>query len=171
MRKFLKVSVAVFAVAVILIFIHKALFPLVYAIKEPRFLTPVDGKIVVRNDNYGEGDFGAKRKNGRRHKGLDIAAKVGSPVYASKSGWARTCYVPEGYGNLVVINHPGRYQTRYWHLKKCAIKKFQWVRQGEVIGFVGKTGNAGPRRMVSHLHFEIRKKGKPIDPAEEIVKQ
>ena len=171
MRKFLKVSVAVFIAAVIVVLIHGFLFPLVYGIKEPCFLNPVEGNVVVRNDNYGEGAFGAKRKNGRRHKGLDLAAKIESPVYASKSGWAKTYYVPGGYGNLVVINHPGWFQTRYGHLKKCGVGNFQWVRRGELIGSVGKTGNANVRGMVPHLHFEIRKKGLPVDPAGELVNQ
>lgn len=126
--------------------------------------------LPIRNDAYGDGHFGAKRKNKRIHKGLDLAAEIRSSVIASKSGWAKTYYFPGGYGNLVVINHPGRWQTRYGHLYKATIKKFQWVRQGDIIGLVGKTGNANSRGITPHLHFEIRYEDKPLDPAIFLVK-
>jgi len=125
----------------------------------------------VRNDAYGEGHFGAKRKGGRVHKGIDLSAPLKSPVYASKSGWARVLHYPAGYGNLVIINHPDGWQTRYGHLESVAIRKSQWAKQGEVIGSVGKTGNAGASGIKPHLHFEIRYKGEALDPAELLVKK
>lgn len=156
------------------------LFPVVYKIKEPFFAMPVqtNGKIddtrdlPVRNDTYGMGEFGARRKNGRKHLALDLAAKMQSPVYASKSGWSRAAFIPDGYGNLVIIEHPGRFQTRYGHLYGHTIKrKNEWVRQGDIIGSVGKTGNADSKGLIPHLHFEIRDNGKPIDPAKELVRR
>lgn len=158
---------------------ERLVLPFIYRMIEPRFLAPTvahdeissSEDLAIRNDNYGEGAFGAKRKSGRIHKGIDLAAKMKSPVYASKSGWAKTYFVPGGYGNLVIINHPGPYETRYGHLDSFAIKKFQWVRQGDIIGFVGKTGNADARGMLTHLHFEIRTNGEPVDPATELLKR
>ena len=127
--------------------------------------------LPIRNDAYGEGHFGAKRRGDRTHKGLDLAAEIKTPVYASKSGSARALHIPGGYGNLVIIAHPGGWQTRYGHLyDESVIKKPRWVRQGEVIGFVGKTGNANSKGIIPHVHFEIRYKGEPIDPAKELVK-
>lgn len=158
---------------------HSVLFPFVYSLKEPFFAIPIEvGKelsgttqgLPVRNDEYGDGRFGAKRNGDRKHLGLDLEAKLGSSVYASKSGWARTSNVPNGYGKLVLINHPGHWQTRYGHLSEFAIKKSQWVRQGDVVGFVGKTGNAGSSGIAPHLHFEIRCKNSPLDPAQELVR-
>lgn len=156
----------------LLFFALEILFPLVYRIKEPCFVLPVEikkpvgegGALPIRNDRYGDGRFGARRKGGRKHKGLDLSARMKSPVYASKSGWASSHHADGGYGNLVIINHPSHWQTRYAHLDKSAIKGFQWVRQGDIIGFVGKTGNAYPKGIAPHLHFEIRHRGKPMDP-------
>lgn len=127
--------------------------------------------LPIRYDLCGDGEFGAKRNGNRTHKGLDLAAKVKSPVYASKSGWGRSFYNLAGYGNLVIINHPGKWQTRYGHLDKIALNRFQWVRQGDIIGTVGKTGNANTQGTMPHLHFEIRYDGEPLDPAEFLIKE
>ena len=163
---------------VFLFFTLHVLVPFVYKIKEPYFAMPIENDsgaglegLSVRNDAHGEGAFGASRRGGRRHKGIDLEARIKAPVYASKSGWARARYFPGGYGNLVIISHPGRWETRYGHLDKIAIKRFQWVRQGDIIGFVGKTGNADLKGIVPHLHFEIRKMGKPLDPEVFLTKQ
>ena len=161
------------------VLVYNFLFPFVYRIKEPFFEVPIKideemGRaptVPVRNDDYGEGAFGAKRKGNRIHKGLDIKAELKDPVYASKSGWARSYFVPKGYGNLIIIEHPGRWQTRYGHLDSYAIKKSQWVYQGQVIGYVGKTGNANIKGIIPHVHFEIRYKKKPLDPEKELVKR
>ena len=127
--------------------------------------------LKVRHDDYGDGEFNAKRSGGRLHKGLDIVADAKTPVYASKSGWASFVYVPKGYGNLVVIDHPGGWQTRYGHLHGSMIKKSKWVGLGEMIGTVGKTGNANVKGMVPHIHFEIRLNDETLDPAKELLKK
>jgi len=157
---------------VFLFFALRSLIPLVYEIKEPHFAMPVENSpgagsegLPVRNDALGDGAFGAKRRGGRLHKGIDLEARMKAPVYASKSGWARFRYFPDGYGNIVAISHPGRWETRYGHLDKSVIKGSRWVRQGDVIGFVGKTGNADLEGITTHLHFEIRHKDKAVDPA------
>ena len=173
-------SVAAIVLCIVAFFLIAFFFvPKFYSIKEPFFKTPIDIKheslytrdLPIRNDDYGEGDFHAKRRGGRKHLGLDLEADVGSPVYASKSGMARFRSVPEGYGNLVVINHFGGWQTRYGHLEKSAIDGIRWVNQGEKIGTVGKTGNANIDKMKSHLHFEIRYKDEPVDPAKELTRR
>jgi murein DD-endopeptidase MepM/ murein hydrolase activator NlpD len=160
------------------------LLPFVYGIKEPFFAMPIEpdekpqdpAELPIRCDEYGEGWFGAKRSGGRKHTGADLVAKMQSPVYAAKSGWARNYYIPRGYGNLVIINHPGGWQTRYGHLSRCATEKFRWgrfrwVRQGEIIGFIGKTGNADSDGIIPHVHFEIRHNDEPVDPANELIKK
>ena len=161
-----------------MVFTYNILFPLFYEIKEPFFVIPIhltEGSVItkdllIRNDDYGDGQFGAKRRGGRLHKGLDLKAKIKTPVYAAKSGWARFMCVPRGYGNLVIIEHPGNWQTRYGHLYSSEIAKPKWVSQGELIGTVGKTGNADIGGMLSHLHFEIRKNDEPVDPEIELLK-
>src|SRR4030042_3588838 len=149
MKIFLKCFFAIFATSVVLVLLIFFLSPVVYRIIEPRFAMPIrtpDKNFVavedlpVRHDSYGDGEFGAKRRGNRKHKGLDLAAGIKSPVYASKSGWARSYAIPAGYGNLVIINHPGGWQTRYGHLHESVIKKFQWVGQGDIIGSVGRSG-------------------------------
>ena len=139
------------------------------ALREPHFIVPVRCKneaITVRNDAYGDGHFGAKRRNNRTHTGIDLEAPVGTPVYASKSGVGIFKELKTGYGNLVVMYHVNGDESRYGHLSKSNIRGYSWVRQGKIIGYVGKTGNAGNKNMKAHLHFEIRKAGKPVDPVQ-----
>lgn len=99
----------------------------------------------------------------RPHKGVDYAAKTGTPIYAAASGKiAMKDYQRRGYGHVVVINHSDGYSTLYAHMKKAAkgVYAGKKVKKGDVIGYVGTTGTStGP-----HLHFEIRKNGKHLDP-------
>lgn len=118
---------------------------------KPHFIWPVKGRLIR----------GFSQKKGNRHDGIDIAAPLGTPIKAAASG--RVVYSDEklaGYGKLVIIEHPGNYYTIYAHNSINLVKEEQWVKQGEVIAKVGKSGNAkGP-----HLHFEIRKGSKPLNP-------
>ena len=134
---------------------------------EPYFACPIKsdlGKLTIRNDALGDGDYGTKRRNGRMHSGIDILASVGTPVYASKSGMAFFGNIPTGYGKYVMIYHPDGSQTFYGHLSDWNGKVARKVRRGELIGYVGKTGNAASKLIQPHLHFEVRKGGEPVDP-------
>ncbi|HET7230607.1 MAG TPA: M23 family metallopeptidase [Longimicrobium sp.] len=96
------------------------------------------------------------------HLGVDLAAAYGTPVRAAADGSISWASVKGGYGNLVEISHPNGYATRYGHLSSIApgVTTGVPVRQGDVIGYVGATGLAtGP-----HLHYEVRRKGVPVDP-------
>jgi len=97
----------------------------------------------------------------RAHKGVDYAAPIGTKVKVTADGVVEFVGQKGGYGNVVVINHQGRYETVYGHLSRFgAIRKGQRVSQGEVIGYVGKTGLAsGP-----HLHYEFKQAGVHRDP-------
>ena len=161
----------VFIIVPITVFITVILYTpvsiAIYKLREPYFRTPVKvdtGGLVIRNDIYGEGDFGAKRRNGRSHSGIDIQAPVGTPVFASKSGIAFCGNIPTGYGKYVMIYHPDGFQTIYGHLSNWAVYTTQKVCQGGLIGFVGKTGNAASKHIQPHLHFEVRRDGKSTDP-------
>ncbi|MFH1791824.1 MAG: M23 family metallopeptidase [Candidatus Omnitrophota bacterium] len=141
---------------------------IVFAVGERSFAVPVhtvNGGVAIRNDNYGEGYFGAKRRGGRKHSGLDIACEIGDSVIAAKSGWAVCEENVRGYGKLIIIYHPDGAESRYAHLDRFCIDKSQWVFQGEVIGAAGKSGNAGHAGIDPHLHFEIRRGGRAVDPA------
>ena len=138
-----------------------------FKITEPYFRSPLDisvDKLTIRNDSHGDGEYGAKRRNGRSHAGVDIFAPIGAPVYAARSGLAFFGNVPTGYGKYVMIYHPDGYQSIYGHLLNWNGKAAKKVRRGELIGFVGKTGNAANKLIQPHLHFEIRKDGEPQEP-------
>jgi murein DD-endopeptidase MepM/ murein hydrolase activator NlpD len=96
------------------------------------------------------------------HLGVDLAAAQGTPVRAAADGTVSWASVKGGYGNLVEITHPNGYATRYGHLSAIAggVTRGGLVRQGEVIGYVGMTGLA----TAPHLHYEVRRKGVPVDP-------
>lgn len=96
------------------------------------------------------------------HSGVDYAAPKGSRIYASGDGVIKRAQVAGGYGKYVVIRHNSEYSTGYAHMNSFArgIKPGVRVKQGQVIGYVGSTGRStGP-----HLHFEIIKNGKKVDP-------
>jgi murein DD-endopeptidase MepM/ murein hydrolase activator NlpD len=95
------------------------------------------------------------------HNGIDYGAPHGTPVRATADGSVSLAGMRGGYGNLVEVQHPNGYATRYAHLSGIAVRPNQAVRQGEVIGWVGSTGlSTGP-----HLHYEVRRRGQPVDPA------
>jgi murein DD-endopeptidase MepM/ murein hydrolase activator NlpD len=93
---------------------------------------------------------------GRMHQGIDIAADVGTPIYAAANGVvAYSDWNSGGYGNMVDIRHPDGSVTRYAHLNRNLVQPGQRVRQGEQIAEMGSTGySTGP-----HLHFEVRPAG------------
>jgi len=129
-------------------------------------ISPIEceGMVPIRHDTMGNGHFAASRNGNRLHNGVDILAPVGTPVRAAKGGLAVAGEHKEGMGKYVKIKHKNGFSTMYGHLSKIHIKVLQKVRQGEVIGEVGKTGNANYRKMKAHLHFEIRKDGIAQDP-------
>jgi murein DD-endopeptidase MepM/ murein hydrolase activator NlpD len=136
---------------------------------EPFYLnpTPVPGHpLRLRNDSLGKGHFGATRgaDSRRRHAGIDIAAPLQTPILAPKSGRVAFAGSNKGYGEYVQILHPDGMETRYAHLAGIFVKPGQWVSRGETIGLVGKTGNAEARGIRPHLHFEIRKNDRALDP-------
>lgn len=98
----------------------------------------------------------------RAHKGVDFAAPIGTRVKATADGVVASVGRENGYGNVIKINHQGRYSTVYGHLCRYAkgLRKGQRVAQGEVIGYVGMTGLAsGP-----HLHYEFKVDGQQHNP-------
>lgn len=162
-----RLLLTVILTVIITIFLYEPFALFVYKIREPYFKLPIrleSKKVFIRNDSRGDGAFGAKRRNGRSHAGVDIQAPVGTPVYAAKSGIAFKGEVPRGYGKYVMIAHPDGTQTMYGHLSAWNVISGDKVCLGEVIGFVGKTGNAESKAIQAHLHFEIRRRGEPVDP-------
>lgn len=94
------------------------------------------------------------------HHGIDLRAKVGTRVYAVKSGKVIFVGWNGGYGRLVIVRHANGFTTRYGHLYKIHVNHGQRVSKGTTVGLSGNTGySTGP-----HLHFEIRYRGKSINP-------
>lgn len=99
-------------------------------------------------------------RHGRRHMGVDLPLKTGTPVVAAFSGKVRMSRYYKGFGNLVVIRHENGLETFYAHLSKRIANVGDWVSAGQVIGLGGSTG----RSTGAHLHFETRYCGFAFDP-------
>ena len=100
--------------------------------------------------------------NGRAavHAGLDMAGPQGEPIYASANGTVAKAGRANGYGNLVQLEHGKGIETRYGHLSRILVRPGETVRQGQLIGRMGSTG----RSTGTHLHYEIRIDGRPVNP-------
>jgi murein DD-endopeptidase MepM/ murein hydrolase activator NlpD len=121
--------------------------------------TPVDGARVSSG-------FGMRNHPimgySAMHKGVDFAARSGTPIYAAGDGVVEKASWFAGYGNYVKIRHNGTYATAYGHMSRYGkgIRPGTRVAQGQVIGYVGSTGRStGP-----HLHFEVHKSGTQVNP-------
>ena len=99
-------------------------------------------------------------RHGRRHMGVDLPLKTGTPVVAAFSGKVRMSKYYKGFGNLVIIRHESGLETFYAHLSKRLVTPGEWVTAGQTIGLGGSTG----RSTGAHLHFETRYCGFAFDP-------
>ena len=97
----------------------------------------------------------------KKHNGMDFTAPSGTPIYATGNGKVkRADNTASGFGQHIEIDHGYGYKTIYAHLSKYNVKRGQNVSRGDLIGFVGNTGRSvGP-----HLHYEVHKNGRPINP-------
>ena len=97
---------------------------------------------------------------GHFHGGIDMAAPEGTPVRSAAAGIARVSEDPGGYGLYVVVEHGGGLATLYGHLDSSPLHGGEEVAVGQEVGEVGSSGlSTGP-----HLHFEVRRDGRPVDP-------
>jgi LysM repeat protein len=118
---------------------------------EIRFYWPLQGKV---SSSFGQ-------RNGRPHEGIDITAPLGTDIKAAADGVvARSGWGPGDYGKTVVITHKDGFETLYGHNSHNLVSEGARVTAGQVIGRVGRTGNATG----NHVHFEIRKNGVPVNP-------
>jgi len=96
----------------------------------------------------------------RQHKGIDLAAPTGTPVYATADGIIGRADWFSSYGLYVQIEHGAELETRYGHLSRIAVSAGERVHKGDLIGYVGTTGRStGP-----HLHYEVRVAGDAVNP-------
>jgi murein DD-endopeptidase MepM/ murein hydrolase activator NlpD len=121
----------------------------------------------VRNENlkrmasgfgYRSDPFTKARKF---HEGMDFSAKMGTPIFASGDGIvSRADNTASGFGNHIVIRHGFGYETLYAHLSRYKARVGQYVKRGDIIGYVGSTG----RSEAPHLHYEVYKNGEVVNP-------
>lgn len=120
--------------------------------------TPGDLKLVRPVAGAVTSGFGPR--GGRLHAGIDIPGRSGTPIRASAPGKVVRAEWESGYGNLVVVDHGNGLRTAYAHLSDLAVQKGQLVTEGVAVGGMGTTG----RSTAIHLHFELRVKGRAINP-------
>lgn len=99
-------------------------------------------------------------RHGQPHLGMDVKLEIGDSVHAAFEGKVRIAKKNKSYGNVVIIRHANGLETYYAHLSKLLVEAGQDVDAGTIIGLGGNTGHS----FGSHLHFEVRYKGMPIDP-------
>jgi murein DD-endopeptidase MepM/ murein hydrolase activator NlpD len=125
-------------------------------LKDDKMTWPVEGKIT---SGYG------RRGKRRFHSGIDIPMPKGTPILAARDGvvldvGTNRSKKYRGYGNTALIDHGNGVVTLYAHCQSVNVKKGQPVKRGDVIAFVGNTG----RSTTNHVHFEVRKNGKAVNP-------
>jgi len=99
-------------------------------------------------------------KRRKMHNGMDFTAPRGTPIYATGDGKVIKASRASGFGKVVYIDHGFGYVTKYGHMSKFNTRKGRKVKRGDIIGYVGNSGlSSGP-----HLHYEVHKNGKPINP-------
>jgi murein DD-endopeptidase MepM/ murein hydrolase activator NlpD len=128
-----------------------------------RFVWPVAGAEITQTFGPSPYDFEPPAFGFPHfHTGIDLAAPMGTPVYAAAGGIVAVAAGSSvGYGNHIIIAHDVNTMTLYGHLQAMAVQPGQTVRQGQLIGLMGSTGNStGP-----HLHFEARVNNHATDPA------
>lgn len=122
-----------------------------------RFLWPTTSNLITSYFGYRVHPiYGTTRF----HSGIDIGAPYGAPIYAAENGQVIFASWYGGYGYCIIIDHGDGVSTLYAHCSSIIVKAGQYVSKGQVIGYVGSTGNStGP-----HLHFEVRINGNPVNP-------
>ncbi len=117
----------------------------------PKIAWPIRGKVTSR--------FGMR--DGAHHDGVDIPARPGTPIRAAESG--RVVHSGNklaGYGNMIILKHAGKLSTVYAHNHKNLVRLGEFVEKGQIIAEVGSTG----RTSAPHVHFEVRRDGRPRNP-------
>jgi len=115
---------------------------------------PLDVQGFVTRGQVGPGD------PAESHAGIDIAAPQGTPVRAAGGGTVEAAGMDRDYGLFVLLRHPEGYETMYGHASRLLVAEGDLVQAGQVIALTGSSG----RSTAPHLHFEIRREGKSLDP-------
>jgi murein DD-endopeptidase MepM/ murein hydrolase activator NlpD len=117
---------------------------------------PLDRQGFVTRGRVGEGTGG----DGEAHEGIDIAVPLGTPIRASGGGMVEAAGADVDYGMFVLLRHPSGYESMYGHASRVLVREGDSVVAGQVIALTGSSG----RSTAPHLHFEIRRDGRSLDP-------
>ncbi|MEL7148921.1 MAG: M23 family metallopeptidase [Bacteroidota bacterium] len=121
--------------------------------------------LPIKGDAEVTSDFGMRKHPDKKvrqfHRGIDLRAEMRTPLYATADGTvSETQFSDKGYGIKLVIDHAEGYQTLFSHLADIIVKKGEKIKKGDLIAYTGNSGQSkGP-----HLHYEIKKDGKFVDP-------
>ena len=118
---------------------------------------PVEAFKLTSSYGFRSDPFRGRRA---RHKGIDMAGPIGTPIYATADGIVGRAQWVRGYGKYIEINHGNEIQTRYGHMSRLNVQPNARVKSGDLIGFMGSTG----RSTGSHLHYEVRIAGEAVNP-------
>ena len=118
---------------------------------------PVENFALTSSYGFRSDPFKGRRA---RHKGIDMAGPIGTPIYATADGIIGRAQWVSGYGKYIEINHGNEIQTRYGHMSRLNVEPNARVKSGDLIGFMGSTG----RSTGSHLHYEVRIAGEAVNP-------
>ncbi len=118
---------------------------------------PCEGVIT---SHFGWRKISRRRGRGRMHLGTDIAGPVGTMIYAPAAGKVTFSGVKGGYGRTIILDHGNNIHTLYGHNSELLVKEGDWVNKGQGISKMGSTG----RSTGSHLHYEVRVSGNPVNP-------
>ena len=132
--------------------------------QEEAIIDPPAGSPILQTDLRITSEFGLRThpiaQHRELHKGIDIRAKIGTPVLSTGKGYVKEAGYKSKAGNYIVIQHEGNYITKYYHLSDISIKSNEKVREGQIIGKVGNSGLS----MMPHLHYEVLKDQVPVNP-------
>ena len=120
---------------------------------------PIDIKLCEVTSGFGKRRDPYTRRY-RMHDGQDFSGKRGTPIYATANGVVKSSKYYGSYGNYIEIDHGNGYSTVYAHLNKRRVKRGTKVKRGQRIGDLGNTG----RSTANHLHYEVKYRGKAVDP-------
>lgn len=132
--------------------------------QEPPDISPLDGQLHITSD-YGQRIHPVFKKK-MLHMGVDFKAPMGAAIVATADGTVEFAAEEDQYGLKVVIQHDGEYKSLYAHMSEIKVKAGEKVKKGTVIGLVGNSGAS----TAPHLHYEIIKEGKRVNPADYLPK-
>jgi len=124
-------------------------------------IMPVDRNRIKFSSGFGWRQNPFSRSGSQFHPGIDLAGKIGTPIYATGDGVVTDPLGSmTGYGNVIVIDHGYGFKTLYAHLSKKLVKEGDVVKRGQVIGLLGNSGpSTGP-----HVHYEVIRNGEKVNP-------